>query len=176
VKTRSLPVSRKGHMVSLFDSQSSVLYGCWQQPRRTCHRQPWRLTKRKAALIGVLLLGSVSTAAALTDESDDRLKETLLYDPLPALTIPCHIVARELSPPYIPVDDKSLCHFTLKIIVTDFEERSYPGRYYCPPAGTEYEPMFDVIRNHIVLKRPVWTERAVDVALRALMSAYPCKR
>jgi hypothetical protein len=159
-------------MMSLFDTGRAPRTAAGNN-RAGCHRQPWRLMKRTAALIGVLLLGSLSTAAALTDETDDRFKETLLYDPLPALTIPCSIVARELSP---PVDDKSLCHFTLKIIVTDFEERRYPGQYYCPPAGTEHEPMFDVIRNHIVLKRPVWTERAADVALRALMSAYPCKR
>jgi hypothetical protein len=35
--------------------------------------------------------------------------------------------------------------------------------------------VFDAITNHIVVKRPIATERAVDAAMSALMRKYPCR-
>jgi hypothetical protein len=134
---------------------------------------------KRIAAIGILLLGSVGTSAALRDT--DKLKEALPDVPLPALTVPCGIFVSELSPPYLAVD-KSLCDLTLKVIVTDFDERGYQGRYYCPPfeikSGSDFFfdfTMRQAIMYYVAVERPAWTERAVDVALRALMRAYPCK-
>jgi len=71
-------------------------------------------------------------------------------------------------------DDTLNCALILKVIINDFEDQGYFGRYICPPARTDYSKMFDTISDHLVARKPNWTERAVYVALDALMRKYPC--
>jgi hypothetical protein len=71
-------------------------------------------------------------------------------------------------------DDTLNCAPILKVIIKDFEDQGYFGRYICPPARTEYGKMFDTISDHLVAEKPHRTERAVYVALDALMRKYPC--
>jgi hypothetical protein len=76
----------------------------------------------------------------------------------------------------MPVNVQVICAFALRVIINNFEERGYNGRYFCPPHGTMYKSLFNAITDHITLNKPLWTERASDVALFALMRAYPCQR
>jgi len=130
---------------------------------------------KRAVLVGTILLGSAGVAVALTNEQANEIKEAVLHNSLPALTVPCGIVdnGRSSYQRLSPITQMS-CALALRIIVDDFVARGYMGRSICPPAGTEYGALFDKITNHIVEQRPIWTERAVDVALFALMRVYPC--
>jgi hypothetical protein len=71
-------------------------------------------------------------------------------------------------------DGARACTLILRMMIKDFEDQGYFGRYICPPARTEYSKMFDAISDHVVAKKPTWAERAVYVALDALMRKYPC--
>jgi hypothetical protein len=71
-------------------------------------------------------------------------------------------------------NDARTCALVLKVIIHEFEDQGYFGRYICPPAQTEYNKMFDTISDHLTAQRPHWSERAVYVALDALMRKYPC--
>src|SRR5258708_1955131 len=68
------------------------------------------------------------------------------------------------------------CVLTLRILINDLDEKGHDGHSYCPPADIEYRSLYDAITQYIILENPDSTERARDVALRALMRAYPCKR
>jgi hypothetical protein len=132
---------------------------------------------KRTILTGAFLWVLTSTAGALTNEQANNLKYHVLHDQLPVLTVACGIVddgGRRYQ--RLSVYGKLSCALAMRIIVDDFVERGYMGHSICPPAGTEYGSFFDTITNHIVLQNPVWTERAVDVAMFALMRAYPCKR
>ncbi len=71
-------------------------------------------------------------------------------------------------------DDAQNCALVLKVIINEFEDQGYFGRYICPPARTEHSKLFDMITDHVVVQKPTWAERAVYVALDALMRKYPC--
>jgi hypothetical protein len=135
-------------------------------------------TARIILLTLSVALASSGSAMALTNEEANKIKESVLHHQMPVLTVACglrddgkggytqslnHDLTIELS-----------CALALRIIVEDFIGRGYFGRSICPPAGTEYKASFDKIIDYIVLEKPIWTERAVDVALNALMRAYPC--
>jgi hypothetical protein len=133
--------------------------------------------QRTSMLAAALFLQSAVPSSALTDRQAIVLKDAVLQGSMSALTIPCGIVDTDRgSYQRLAPDDRPTCYLALWIIVDDFEERGYMGRTICPAPGTLYNEMLDAIINHIVAKRPISTERAVDVALFALMRKYPCQR
>jgi len=117
------------------------------------------------AAIAVFLF-LLRSATALTNEEANAIKDSLLHGGVSALTVAC--------PEILDQTAELTCAFALRVIINDFEEHGYLGHDYCPPPGTNYGSLFDTIIRHVRLNRPIWTERAVDVVLTALIRAYPC--
>jgi hypothetical protein len=113
---------------------------------------------KRTAVIGLLLLDTVSAAAALTN---DEVNKTVL-------TVPC--------PQRIRTDVQQLsCATAMRFLVDQFVERGYVARSICPPEGTVYGKLVDIIEEYLATEKPLWTKRAVDVAHAALMRRYPCR-
>src|SRR5215510_13145194 len=113
---------------------------------------------RTGMVIGALLLASVGTTAALTN---NEINKTVL-------TVPC--------PKRIRTDVQQLsCATAMRFLVDQFLERGYLGRSICPPGGTGYGKLVDVIEEYLATEKPLWTKHAVDVAHAALMRRYPCR-
>ena len=124
----------------------------------------------RTVVIGLLLLGSVSGAVALTNEEANRFKEAALHGSVKSIKMACpkgYRLGKVVGP---------TCVLTLRILINDLDEKGHDGHSYCPPADIEYRSFYDAITQYIILENPDSTERARDVALRALMRAYPCKR
>jgi hypothetical protein len=122
---------------------------------------------RAAIVASVLFLQSTIPSAAITNEQVNAIKESLVYGPLEALMVTC----REDGQFKV---NSLTCAMAMRIIINELEERGHFGRHICPPPGTRYGPAFDAISEYITVTKPAPDERAVDVALSALMRAYPC--
>jgi hypothetical protein len=131
---------------------------------------------RSAVIAAALFLQSAVPSSALTNEEANVLRRIALQGGVSALTVGCGIEAdgRDQSYQRVSDADRHSCATVVAIIFEDFSARGYRGTRYCPPATTTGVQAMETITNYIVARRPVWTERAVDVALAALMRAYPC--
>lgn len=121
----------------------------------------------RAVWVGALLVASVTVAAALTNEEANRIKAGLLHGDLAYLSVPCPEGWR-LKDSY-----DFMCAVALRILINDLEEKGHAWRSFCPK-GVEYGSLYDTITDYIVAEKPHWSERASDVALRALKRRYPC--
>jgi hypothetical protein len=128
---------------------------------------------RTAIAAGVLFLQS--TNAPADDAIQRRLAQQAAELKPYILSGRATVLTNYCPKGWLLKDDAQTCILILKVIIKDFEDQGYFGRYICPPARIEHSKMFDTIGDHLVAQKPHRTERAIYVALDALMRKYPCR-
>src|SRR5258708_19562231 len=99
---------------------------------------------KRTVVIGLLLLGSVSSAVALTNEEANRFKEAALHGSVKSIKMACpkgYRLGKVVGP---------TCVLTLRILINDLDDKGNDAHTYSPPAHLEYKSSYNPFTQHSI--------------------------
>jgi hypothetical protein len=139
---------------------------------------------RAAILAGALALGSVSPLAAANNSEVDIVGiifEPVVYGPVSEISALCGIRRTDGATfERLSMDYGLECTVARMLILNVLKQRGYLRTSFCPPDQPSFEgwrnAQLDAITDYIIVEKPAPNEPAIDVALSALVRAYPCRQ